>query len=131
MAKEAEKLEQLIALGKQLVAACNAGEDEALLKSIYSSKAVSVEAGAPPGMEREAVGVKAIKAKGDWWRGAHTVHKSKAEGPFVHGPDRFAVIFDMDVTEKATKKKMKMREVGLYTVARGKIVREEFFYTMG
>lgn len=122
------KLEKLMEIGNTLVAACNAGTDEALLKSVYSSKAVSVEASAPPGMDREVTGTKAIKAKGDWWRGAHTTHKVKAEGPFWHGEDQFAVIFDMDVTEKATKKRMKMREVALYTVARGKIVREEFFY---
>jgi hypothetical protein len=130
MAKAEEKRAKLMEIGKTLVDACNAGTEETLLKSAYAPKAVSVEAMAPPGGARESEGVKAIKAKSDWWRGAHTVHKSKAEGPFWHGEDRFAVIFDMDVTEKATKKRMKMREVGLYTVARGKIVREEFFYSM-
>ena len=44
------------------------------------------------------------------------------------GEDRFALIFDMDVTNRETGQRMQMREVGLYTVADGKIVREEFFY---
>jgi hypothetical protein len=124
------KTDKLKEIADHLVAECNAGRDEGLLKTHYASKAVSVEASPMPDGSRESEGVKAIQAKGDWWRSAHTVHKVKVEGPFLHGEDRFAVIFDMDVTQKSTKQRMKMREVGLYTVARGKIVREEFFYAM-
>ena len=32
---------------------------------------------------------------------------------------------------KPSKQRMKLDEVGLFTVANGKIVREEFFYDMG
>ncbi len=40
--------------------------------------------------------------------------------------DTFAVQFDVDVTDKASKKRMQMSEVGIYTVKDGKISREEF-----
>jgi hypothetical protein len=46
-------------------------------------------------------------------------------GPFV-AHDRFVVQYDVDVTDKASKKRMQMSEVGVYTVKNGKIVREEF-----
>ena len=39
-----------------------------------------------------------------------------------------ALIFDMDVTNKESGQRMQMREVGVYTVKNGKILREEFFY---
>ena len=36
----------------------------------------------------------------------------------------------MDAEEKASGNRHKMKELGIYTVAGGKIVKEEFFYTM-
>lgn len=48
-------------------------------------------------------------------------------GPYLHGPDRFAVIFSMEGRPKAGGDAFSMREVALYTVSGGKIVREEFF----
>jgi hypothetical protein len=40
--------------------------------------------------------------------------------------DTFVVQFDVDVTDKASKKRMQMSEVGIYTVKEGKVAREEF-----
>ena len=51
-------------------------------------------------------------------------------GPFPHGNDRFCVMFDYDVTNKPSGQRFQMEEVGLYTVADGKISKEEFFYAM-
>lgn len=45
-----------------------------------------------------------------------------------HGDDRFAVIFDISVKHKESGEVSDMKEVALYTVGDGKIVREEFFY---
>jgi len=41
------------------------------------------------------------------------------------------VQYDADVTEKESKKRRKMSEVGVYTVKDGKIVREEFLPHVG
>ena len=47
--------------------------------------------------------------------------------PMLHGEDRFAVIFEVQGKEKATGTKFDVKEVAVYHVADGKIVREEFF----
>ena len=77
---------------------------------------------------RETQGLAGIRGKHDWWYGAHEVHAVSAEGPFLFGEDRFSLIFDMDVTNRESGERSQMREVGVYTVQDGKIVREEFFY---
>ena len=53
------------------------------------------------------------------------VHNFKASEPFV-AHDRFVVQYDADVTDKSSKQRRQMSEVGGYTVKDGKIVREEF-----
>ena len=65
-------------------------------------------------------------AKGEWWYANHEVHNAKVEGPYVHG-DQFVVRFTMEVTPKG-KSRLKLDEVGLYTVQNGKIVEERFFF---
>ena len=39
--------------------------------------------------------------------------------------------YDADVTDKNSKKRMQLSEVGVYTVKDGKIVREEFLPYLG
>jgi ketosteroid isomerase-like protein len=68
-----------------------------------------------------------VKGKGEWWLANHEIHSASVTGPWPHG-DRFVVGFQYDVTNKPSGKRMKMDEVGVYTVRNGKIVREEFFY---
>jgi hypothetical protein len=41
------------------------------------------------------------------------------------------VQYDIDVTDRNSKKRMQMSEVGVYTVKDGKIVREEFLPLAG
>ncbi len=73
-----------------------------------------------------STGIAAIQAKHDWWRESFEVHDTSMEGPFVNA-DQFSVIFEMDVTEKASGNRWKGKEIALYEVAEGKIVRESFF----
>ncbi len=124
--------QDLMKIGGQLVAFCNAGNEAEGLNQLYAEEAVSVEAAPMPGQESaEATGLQAIRDKHAWWFGAHEVHASTAEGPFVHGNDRFAVIFDMDVTNKESGERTKMRDIGTYYVNdAGKIIREEFAYSL-
>ena len=116
-------------IGQKLVELCKAGKNHEAMTSLYANDIVSVEAGAPPGQSAEAKGLPAILEKGKHWGEAHEVHSAKIDGPFPHG-DRFAVLFDYDVTRRAESKRFQMKEVALYTVKDGKIVREEFFYSM-
>lgn len=117
-------------IAKKYVALCKEGKNEECLDSLFAKDAVSVEAGAPPGMDRTSKGLEAIRAKSKWWTDNHTVHKAEVFGPYPHD-DRFAVRFVYDITNKPSGKRMTMDEVGLFTVENGKIAREEFFYTMG
>lgn len=114
----------------QLVAHCRNHTEAEGLRTLYAPNAVSVEAADMGGTGREAKGIDAIQGKHDWWYDNHEVHSSTAEGPFLHGDDRFGVIFAIDVTSKQSGQRMAMKELGIYHVADGKIVREEFFYTM-
>ncbi len=113
----------------RLVALCSEGKFEEATKELYSPDIVSVEAGAPPGQSRESKGLEAVKAKGEWWVANHEVHSSKVEGPLVAG-SHFAVTFKMDITFKPQSKRFQMEEIGVYKVADGKVVYEEFFYSM-
>jgi ketosteroid isomerase-like protein len=116
-------------IATKLVDLCKQGKNPEA-RALYAADAVSVEAFAAPGMEREAKGLAAIEAKGEWWRANHEVHSALITGPWPNG-ERFIVGFQYDVTIKASGQRMTMDEVGLYTVANGKIVREEFFYAGG
>ncbi len=113
----------------KLVTLCSQGKFQEATEALYSPDIVSVEAGAPPGQSRESKGIAAVKAKGDWWVANHEVHSATVEGPLVAG-SHFAVTFKLDVTFKPESKRFTLEEVGVYKVAGGKIVYEEFFYNM-
>ena len=94
---------------------------------LYDDNIVSVEA--DPGSQ-ETKGKEGVRSKIDWWVNAMEVHSFKASEPFV-GHDRFVVQYDADVTDKKSKERRKLSEVGVYTVKNGKIVREEFLPRVG
>ncbi|MCU0827590.1 MAG: nuclear transport factor 2 family protein [Tabrizicola sp.] len=114
-------------IANELVAGCRENRTRENLDKLYSADAVSVEP-MDMGGGRETVGLTAIHGKHDWWESNFDVPSLMVEGPFLHGDDRFAVIFDMETVNKASGERRKDREVGIYHVAGGKIVREEFFY---
>jgi len=118
---------ELKAIAEELVAGCREGRARENLERLYAPSAVSVEA-ADMGNGREAAGLDAIRGKHDWWEGAMEVLDAEVTGPMMHGDDRFAVIFRMKAKEKASGEVSDMQEVAVYSVADGKIVREEFFY---
>jgi hypothetical protein len=95
------------------------------LDTLYDKDIVSVEANASEGESAEKRGVDQVRGKIDWWLNAMEVHSFTAKGPFV-AHDRFVVQYDADVTDKNSKKRFQLSEVGVYTVKNGKIVREEF-----
>lgn len=72
-------------------------------------------------------GKEAVQQKSDWWTENHEVHSGSVEGPYVNG-DQFALRFTMDVTPKSTGERVRMDEVGVYSVKDGKIVEERFYY---
>ncbi len=117
----------LLEIANELVAGCREDRTRENLDRLYAEDAVSVEP-SDMGGGRETRGLAAIHGKHDWWEGAFIVHGLTVDGPFTHGDDRFAVIFRMDTENKATGERTQGREVAVYHVADGRIVREEFFY---
>jgi ketosteroid isomerase-like protein len=116
-------------VANKLVKLCSESKFAEATKTLYSPDIVSVEAGAPPGGSRETKGLDAVLAKGEWWTTNHEVHSATVEGPLVVG-SHFAVLFKLDVTFKPEGRRFQMEEIGVYKVADGKVVYEEFFYNM-
>lgn len=114
-------------IGEELVQLCRDGKNEEALTQLFSDEVESVENMDMPGIGRVQKGLDAVRAKGAWWMANHEVHEAFVEGPYPNG-DRFIVRFKYDTTFKPTGVRSVMDETALYTVADGKIVKEEFFY---
>jgi SnoaL-like domain len=100
------------------------------LDTLYDDNIVSVEAYSAGGGPTETRGKEGVRGKIDWWVNAMEVHSFKASEPFV-GHDRFVVQYDAEVSDKKTKERRKLSEVGVYTVKNDKILREEFLPRAG
>jgi len=112
-------------VAKKLVEYCRKSEWMKAIDDLYAKDVVSVEAQAMENMPAEMRGIDQVRGKTEWWEKQMEVHSAKVTGPFV-ARDTFVVQFDVDVTDKASKKRMQMSEVGIYTVKDGKVAREEF-----
>jgi hypothetical protein len=116
-------------VASKLVSLCKDYKNLEAMEELYADDIVSVEA-TPMNGVAEIKGKAAVIKKSFDWGEAHQINLAITEGPFV-GLDKFAVIFDYDISRKATGERFQMREIAVYTVANGKIVREEFCYGRG
>lgn len=108
----------------RLVELCKAHKNFDAMQELYAEEIVSAEASA------ETAGKPAVIQKSVDWAAAHEIHGSNIEGPFL-SDGKFAVVFDFEVTPKATGKRQALREIAVYTVETGRITREEFYYGTG
>ena len=117
-------------IATRLCELCREGQNLQAIEELYSPDIVSVEAAEMEGgeMPRTMNGIEAVRGKTEWWYANNEVHSGDVRGPYFHGDDRFAVFFSMDVTLKEAGQRMLFEEVGIYTVAGDKVVREEFYY---
>ena len=106
-----------------LVSLCKRGQFDEAMARYYADSIVSVE---PMGEPAEAHGLAAVRAKAQSFNDSHQIHSVEVDGPYLNG-DQFAVRFTIDVTPKATNQRFVGAEVGVYTVAGDKVVRECFF----
>ncbi len=107
-------------IGASLVQLFNQGKSDEVERLWHHKKIESIE-----GDGTVFLGAKGIAEKNAWWFGAYDMHAAQAEGPFV-GATGFTVHFSIEISPRAGGPRMTMREVGVYTVEKGKIVREEF-----
>ena len=114
-------------VGQELVDLCRQGRNGDAIERLYSENIISVEPVGNEAMPAEMHGRDAVRKKHEWWTENMQVHSAEVRGPFAGGDD-FAVYYNFETTFKPTGKRSSMREMALYTVREGKIVREEFFY---
>ena len=111
-----------------LIEACRTGSERQMLDDLYDPDALSVEP-MDFGTGRVTEGLQGIHGKHDWWAETFETLEQTVSGPFLHGDDRFAVIFHVTARKRDSAEVIPMQEVAIYHVADGRIVREEFFAT--
>ena len=120
-------------IGQKLVAAVAAGREAeaAFVSEFYDADIISIEGQAGEGMPQRIEGLEAIREKHNWFYDNNDIHSTTATGPYCgHREDQFVIRHNMDVTFQGAER-TQMEEVGIYTLANGKIVMEEYLYLMG
>jgi hypothetical protein len=112
-------------VAQKFVELCRAGKNFDVMRTLYAPDIISVE-----GDGTETAGQGLVIKKSEDWVSNKTFHGETVAGPFYNGahPDQFVVYFTLDITPKATGKRITLKEVGVYTVKNDKITREQFFY---
>ena len=86
----------LKAIAEALVEGCRTGREMENLGRLYAEDAVSVEAADMSGSGRETRGLDGIRGKHEWWAANNEMTGGTVSDPFLHGDDRFAVIFEAE-----------------------------------
>ena len=116
----------VIRVAQRLVELTRADQDAQALTELYADDVVSVEASTPEGEPQTWEGIQAVLEKHEWWNSMATMHEIRADGPYAGmGADQFAVKFWMDVT-LTDQGRSQQSEIGIFTVANGKIVHEVY-----
>ena len=116
-------------VGQQLVTLYNTGRETEIVDRYYGDGILSVEPMSEGDMAR-VEGIDALRAKHAWWHDQTTVNSAVAEGPYAGANDtQFVVRYDCDVSQN--DERLTFKELGVYTVDAGKIVREEFLALQG
>ncbi len=114
-------------VAEKLVGFCRKGQYEQAQKELYDSNAISIE---PKGAQLEfAQGAEALKAKGEQWEAmVEQLHSAHVSDPIV-AENFFSVNMINDVTFKGMGRQT-IEEICVYEVNNGKIVKEQFFYSV-
>ena len=115
-------------IANRLVALSREGKFETAQRELYAADARSIE---PEGaMMPNVQSLDAIIAKGDAFQQTlEGVHGITVEGPLVSG-DHISLRLVMDVTMKGIGRQT-LDEIVVYAVRGGKVVSEQFFYSIG
>lgn len=118
-------------VARRLVELCRRGEFLKAQDELYAQDAVSLEPeGAPGGALGNARGLDAIREKGKAFDATYQeIHGVTVSDPLVAG-EYFSIVMGLDATWKQGGR-YAMEEICVYRVRNGKIVLEQFFYSMG
>jgi len=111
-------------IGASLVALCNGGRSDKAEQTWYHRRIESIE---EDGTVFE--GWKGVLEKGKWWKETFTVLSMRASGPYVCA-NGFTVVFTGRV-RLPDGTEVDAHECGVYTVEKGRIVREQFMQWRG
>lgn len=115
-------------VANRLTALCRQGKYEEAQKELYSDDAESLEPAGSPGLQ-SVKGLDAIVKKGhDFQSMVEAVHGGSVTDPIIAG-NTFAVAAILDLTMKGMGR-LTMEEVAVYTVKDGKVIKEQFFYSV-
>ncbi len=110
----------------KLVGYCRKGQFDEAMTELYAQNIVSIEPKGTP-MER-AEGYEAVLQKAEFFNNmVSEYHGNEVSEPLV-ADNFFSCRMKMDATFKEGGRQT-MEEICLYEVEKGKIVKEEFFYT--
>ena len=114
-------------VANKLVSLCREGKHMEAIQSLYGDDIVSREM---PGSPNELTsGIKAVFQKSeDWFSNLEEWHGGGLSDPIVAG-DHFTTKMTMDASFKDGSR-VQMEEIAVFGVRNGKIVSEQFFYTM-
>ena len=109
----------------KFVELCRQGKNFDVMRTLYAPDIVSVE-----GDGKETHGQGPVIKKSEDWASDKAFNGETVAGPFFNAanPDQFTVYFTLDITPKATGKRVTREEVAVYTVKNDKITREQFYY---
>lgn len=114
-------------VANRLVELCRLGENMQALNELYADNVVSKEMPGAPTERCE--GKEAVTKKSqEWYASVEEFHGGQISDPIVAG-DHFSCKMEMDCTFKE-QGRMQIEEVCVYKVNQGKIVEEQFFYSM-
>jgi len=115
-------------IANRLYELCKAGQYEQAQEELYADDALSIEPVGAPGPQ-SVKGLEEIVKKGEQFRDSiEAVHSASASEPIVAG-NHFALTITIDATFKGMGRNL-MEEVAVYEVKDGKVIKEQFFYSM-
>ena len=115
-------------VANRLVQLCREGKNPDAIKELYADNVVSLE---PKGAHSERTeGKENVLAKTlDWLSTVEQFHGSTISEPVVTS-NFFSCVMEADTTMKGMGR-MQLNEIAVFEVKNGKIVFEQFFYSIG
>ena len=113
-------------IADRLIALSKTGEFDKAQKELYGSDVVSIEPQESPGWAKETKGTGPVYDKIKKFMGMiEETHAIEISEPLI-ATNSFAIYMRMDVTMKG-QGRMDMKELAVYEVKDGKVVKEEFY----